>query len=347
VGARRSVLAAAGYPFLLGCYSVLLDCRGEPRPERFALRNEPTRNEPARSELVRAEPIAPLPAAPPQNPVWVALGAQLFESTLVSGDGRVSCRSCHLPEHGFADRLALSRPAGRLPMSKNTPTLLNVAHLEVFNWDGRFSSLEDHLDALIQNPMVQATTWEAVAGRLAADTRWMVAFQRAFTDGLEPGNIRAALLAYERSLASAGAPFDRWLLGDAEALSSEAREGYALFKSRGCVSCHQGALVGGNLFARLGIMKPYYRDPGAIQDSDLGRFIVSARDEDRFVFRVPSLRNVASTAPYLHDGSLPTLDMAVNVMATYQLGRSLDRGQIERIVAFLESLTGSIAEGQP
>jgi cytochrome c peroxidase len=346
------VLAAAGFFFLLGCYSALLGCGGEPRAERVLSRNESAlhesaQHEPSRSEPVRAEPIAVLPAAPSQNPGWVALGAKLFESTLVSGDGQVSCKSCHLPEHGFADERALSRPAGRLPMSKNTPMLLNVAHLEVFNWDGRFSSLDDHLDALIQNPMVQATTWEAVAGRLAADPQWIAAFERAFAQGIEPGNIKAALLAYERSLVSSGAPFDRWLLGDAQALSSEAREGYALFKSRGCVSCHQGALVGGNLFARLGIMKPYYRDPEAVQGSDLGRFLVSAREEDRFVFRVPSLRNVASTAPYLHDGSLPTLDMAVSVMASYQLGRALDPGEIERIVAFLESLTGSPAEAPP
>jgi cytochrome c peroxidase len=120
-----------------------------------------------------------------------------------------------------------------------------------------------------------------------------------------------------------------------------------LFKSRGCISCHQGALVGGNLFARLGILKSYYDDPAAVSDGDLGRFLVSGRDEDRFVFRVPSLRNVATTAPYLHDGSLSTLDMAVSVMATYQLGRSLDRWQIERIVAFLESLTATAAGGRP
>jgi cytochrome c peroxidase len=306
-----------------------------------------SRNEPAHSEPVGAEPIAPLPAAPAQNPAWVALGAELFESTLVSGDGQVSCRSCHLSERGFADGRAVSRPAGRLPMSKNTPTLLNVAHLEVFNWDGRFSSLDDHLDALIQNPLVQATTWEAAAGRLATHPRWLAAFERAFADGLQPGNVKAALLAYERSLVSPGAAFDRWLLGDDRALSSDAREGYALFKSHGCISCHQGTLVGGNLFARLGIMKSYYEGPATAESGNLGRFLVSAREEDRFVFRVPSLRNVAVTAPYLHDGSLSTLGVTVSVMATYQLGRSLDRGQIARIVAFLESLTGSAPQGQP
>jgi cytochrome c peroxidase len=231
-------------------------------------------------------------------------------------------------------------------MSKNTPTLLNVAHLDAFNWDGRFPSLEDHLDSLIQNPMIQATTWESLADRLRASEHWTAAFQAAFTDGVSGANARAALLAYERSLVSPGAPFDRWLLGDDQALAPAAREGYALFKSRGCVSCHQGALVGGNVFARLGITKAYYDDPAAVNEGDLGRFLVSGREEDRFVFRVPSLRNVAKTAPYLHDGSLPTLEMTVSVMASYQLGRSLDAGQVERIVAFLESLTGAAGEGR-
>jgi cytochrome c peroxidase len=333
VGARQSVLAAAGFCFLLGC-------RDEPRPEPAF------RNEPGRSEPVGGEPIAPLPAPLQQNAAWVSLGAQLFDSTVMSDDGQVSCRSCHRPGHGYADDRALSRPAGRLSMSKNTPTLLNVAYLGLLNWDGRFSTLDDHLDALIQNPMVQGTTWDALSARLSASEHWASAFGRAFRDGVSGANAKAALLAYERSLVSPDAAFDRWLLGDTRALTPAAREGYSLFKSRGCISCHQGALVGGNLFARLGIMKPYYDDPAAVTDGDQGRIVSSGREEDRFVFRVPSLRNVAMTAPYLHDGSLPTLDMAVSVMATYQLGRRLDLGQISRIVAFLDSLTGSVSEGQ-
>jgi cytochrome c peroxidase len=287
-----------------------------------------------------------LPGAPSQSPAWVALGRELFASTVVSDDGQVSCRSCHEPDHGFADRRALSRPAGRLPMTKNTPTLLNVVYLDVFNWDGRFSSLEDHLDALIQNPLVQGTTWKAVTARLAASPEWTASFERAFGDGVTAANAKAALLAYERSLVAPGAPFDRWLLGDEQALAGDAREGYDLFKSRGCISCHQGVLVGGNLFQRLGVITAYYDGPAAQSDDNLGRFAVTGREEDRNVFRVPSLRNVAETAPYLHDGSLPTLETAIGVMATYQLGRALDQAEIEKIAAFLESLAGSSPEAR-
>jgi cytochrome c peroxidase len=237
-------------------------------------------------------------------------------------------------------------------MAKNTPTLLNVAQLQVFNWDGRFASLEEHIDTLIQNPMVHGSTWDALAARLRRDEHWSAFFARAFSDGVTGANARAALLAFERSLASPGAPFDRWLLGEKAAISSQAAEGYALFKSRGCVSCHQGVLVGGNLFQRLGIIKPYYDGRVMPDEGDLGRFDVTGRPEDKHVFRVPSLRNVGLTAPYLHDGSLPTLSLAVSVMATYQLGRSLDRDQIDAIVAFLETLSGvqpevALQERQP
>lgn len=291
-------------------------------------------------EPMRNEPIAPV--APPPDPsaaerALASLGAELFESPILSEDGQVSCRSCHDPAHGFADGVAQSMPAGRRPLAMNTPTLLNVGLLQVFNWNGRHASLGEHLDGLIQNPLVHATTWASLARRLRDDERWSARFARVFPGGLDESSARSALLAYERSLVAPGAPFDRWLAGAADGISSEALRGYGLFKSHGCVSCHQGMLVGGNLFQRLGVIRPYYT--GSLKEGDLGRFEVTGRDEDRFVFRVPSLRNIAVTAPYLHDGSLATLESVVRVMATYQLGRPLAREQVSSIVAFLETLT--------
>lgn len=345
MGATEFVVAAAGFCLLLGCRSepgATLESRAEPnRPGAVAVGAA----RPARADST-TEPIAPLPPAPRENPARVAVGAELFASRVLSEDGQVSCKSCHDPRHGFADGQSVSRPAGRSPMAKNTPTLLNVAHLQMFNWDGRFGTLDDHIDALIQNPMVHGSTWDAVAERLRRAEPWPAEFARAFPDGITAANAKAALLAFERSLVSPGAPFDRWLLGEKDAISSRAAEGYALFKSRGCVSCHQGALVGGNLFQRLGIIKPYY-DAGAQNAEDLGRFDVTGKPEDKHVFRVPSLRNVGLTPPYLHDGSLPTLSLAVSVMATYQLGRSLDRDQIANIVAFLETLSGPRLDLEP
>lgn len=342
MGATPVVVAAAGLWMLLGCRSepsTVLQSHAEPNRPAVASA-ELASADPTRRAEPGSEPIAPLPATPHAGSAEAALGAELFASPVLSEDGQVSCKSCHDPERGFADGQSLSRPAGRSSMPKNTPTLLNVAHLQAFNWDGRFATLDDHLDALIQNPLVHGTTWAGLAERLRRDEGWSARFARVFPDGATAANAKAALLAFERSLVSREAPFDRWLLGDGSAISSRAAEGYALFKTRGCVSCHQGALVGGNLFQRLGIIKPYYADSSPADDGDIGRFAVTGRPEDRYVFRVPSLRNVALTAPYLHDGSLPTLAVAVSVMAAYQLGRPLDNEQVGKIVEFLETLSG-------
>lgn len=291
--------------------------------------------------------IGPLPPRPAPAANVAALGRELFSSNIVSGDGRVACASCHRPEHGFAAADALSSADGRPESAVNTPSLLNVAYLTTFNWNGRFSRLEEHLDSLIQNPNVQGTTWSSLAERLAASPDWQARFAGTFADGVSAENARAALLDYERSLVTSDSPFDRWLSGDRGAISSEARRGYELFESRGCASCHQGVLVGGNMFQRLGIMKPYFTDTSAVRDADLGRFALTGRERDRHVFRVPSLRNVALTAPYLHDGSQPTLATVVSVMASFQLGRDLEPDQIDRIVAFLETLTGRLPESVP
>src|SRR6185295_17697771 len=134
-------------------------------------------------------------------------------------------------------------------------------------------------------------------------------------------------------------PFDRWLRGDKQAISAEQRSGYELFKAIGCVACHQGANVGGNMFQRFGVFGDYFKDRGHVTEADYGRYNVTKNEADRFVFRVPSLRNVEHTAPYFHDGSAPTLTHAVQVMAKYQLGRHLADEQVESIVAFLKSLS--------
>jgi cytochrome c peroxidase len=334
VGAAN-IRAGAAWLVFLG-----FGCREPPDTQLQSLRQE------EHPKSVSAEPIGVLPAAPDLDPPQVALGRRLFFSTIISGDGRVSCASCHFPAHGYADPRALSQPEGRPETLTNAPTLLNVAFLDIFNWNGRFTSLSEHLDGLLQNPKIQGTSWSDVAERLESNDRWAEEFSRVFPGGATADNARSVVLAYERSLVSPEAPFDRWLRGDRAAISETARTGYELFKSRGCVSCHQGALVGGNLFQRLGVVKDYF-EPDRVREADLGRFSITGREQDRYAFRVPSLRNVAETAPYLHDGSVPTLDKAVQVMATYQLGRDLDAEQVRQVVAFLETLTGQYAKDVP
>jgi cytochrome c peroxidase len=241
--------------------------------------------------------------------------------------------------------MPLSKIAHRPETATNSTTLYNVGLLYKLTWNGRFGTLEDHIDALIESPKIMGTSWASVAERLRAQPAWEDRFRLAFTDGLNAPNVRSALLAYERSLNTPDSAFDRWLKGDENALSADARRGYALFKSYGCVSCHQGMLVGGNMFQRFGIMRDYLGEKQA-GAADRSRYSITRREEDQQVFRVPSLRNVALTAPYFHDGSAPDLETAVRVMAEYQLGRVLPDGDLKQIVSFLQSLTGAL-DGKP
>jgi cytochrome c peroxidase len=165
-------------------------------------------------------------------------------------------------------------------------------------------------------------------------------FERIYSDGLTQFNIKDAIIAYELSLTTPNARFDRFLRGDKKALTASEKEGYQLFKGYGCISCHQGMNVGGNLFQPFGIIGNYFTDRGKVTHADLGRFNVTQDEADRHVFRVPSLRNVALTPPYFHDGSAQTLEKAIAVMVKYQLGRPLEQEQIERIAQFLRTLTG-------
>jgi cytochrome c peroxidase len=262
----------------------------------------------------------------------VALGASLFASPLLSGDQRVSCASCHFESRGWADRAAHTLAPGRPATALNVPSLFNLEYYFYFTWSGAFDNLAEHADALIENPDIMATTWAAVTERLGRAPGWKARFASVFSDGLTAANVRAALVEYERSLSSTDSPFDRWLAGDAGAISAEAARGFRLFESRGCISCHQGKLLGGNLFQRLGVMREYRAaEPGQAPQ----------------VFRVPTLRNIALSAPYLHDGSAGTLSEVVDIMADVQLGELLSLDETQSIVSFLSTLTGQKRSGYP
>lgn len=315
---------------------------------------------PPRPEADRAAPAPPASASsmPPWDPIApvppvaldgakVALGERLFDDPILSGDGLVACASCHLHDKGYADGRARAAPAGRPEGKINVPTMLDVGLWPSMNWTGKFASIEEHNDALIGRPDVMATSWADCAARAAARPDYVTRFGAVYRDGVTAANVRDALVAYERSLVALDAPFDRYLRGEAGALSDEAREGFFLFRDYGCVSCHQGVGVGGNMFQKFGVMRDYFADRGSVTEADLGRFSVTREERDRHVFRVPSLRNVELTAPYFHDGSAATLEEAIRVMARYQLGRPLADGQVGRIAAFLRSLTGVLPARSP
>jgi cytochrome c peroxidase len=298
-----------------------------------------TAHEPPSSKVVpeagegwSAEPIQPLPLEVDVDAALAELGERLFRSPILSDDGRVACSSCHAADRGMASSSALCRAPGRPVTATNSTTLFNVRYFYKLTWKGKYDALETHLDALIESPNVMASSWANVTRRLQAAPAWRAQFQAVFPDGVQKNNVRRALLEYERSLVTPNAPFDRFLRGETAALSAGAKRGYESFKEYGCASCHQGMAVGGNMRQVFGVMEQYFADPQTAADD--------------YVFRVPSLRNVALTPPYLHDGSVPTLEAAVMVMARHQLGRELPPSDVDEIVLFLKSLTGEY-RGKP
>ena len=288
-----------------------------------------------------ADPIEPIAAVSGLDARKVALGKRLFGDPILSGDGAVSCLSCHQFEKGLSDGQVVSHgPGGRSPTKYNSPTLFNLAHNYKFNWTGKYDTLEDQIQGPMSNPAVMNSKWPDVLRKVGADAGYRRDFEALYLrQGITEASIVDALVTYERSLSTPDSRFDKYLRGDEGALTADEKTGYELFRSHGCVSCHQGMNVGGNLLERFGAVNDYF-DPSAVKPSDLGRFNDTKRKEDEFVFRVPSLRNVAKTAPYFHDGSAATLEAAVTVMANYQLGRPLSDDQTQLLVAFLGTLTG-------
>lgn len=285
------------------------------------------------------EPILPLPAPPSLPPEKVLLGKKLFHDPRLSRDNSIACASCHDLNKGGADQARYSVGVNGATGDVNAPTVFNSALNIAQFWDGRAASLEEQAAGPVHNPVEMASNWEEVSAKLRADSEYPALFERAYPDGISPANITEAIATYERSLLTPNARFDRHLLGEKNALSKAELEGYHRFVNHGCVSCHQGAAVGGNMFQRFGVMGDYFagRTPGK---ADQGRFNVTGLEEDRHVFKVPSLRNVAATKPYFHDGSAKTLADAVRVMGKYQLGKELTDEDVHLIVAFLRTLSG-------
>jgi len=286
----------------------------------------------------------PLPAvvSSDANPVTDAkavLGRTLYMDTRLSRDRNVSCNTCHPLDRYGADGTPVSVGHKGQKGTRNSPTVFNAAgHFAQF-WDGRAATVEEQAKGPILNPVEMAMTSGAeVESVLKSIPEYRELFRRAFPG--EPGpvtfdNAARAIGAFERGLLTP-ARWDRFLKGDAGALTAQEKAGFNKFVQSGCAACHYGPYVGGNAYQKVGMVRPW---PNA---SDTGRQQVTGRESDRFLFKVPSLRNVARTAPYFHDGSAATLAEAIRKMAAYQLGRELADSDIRLIAAWLETLTGQI-----
>jgi cytochrome c peroxidase len=321
-------------PLLFAVFSLLAACNDTPRSAQRAA-------EVAVMQL-QHEPILPLPPAPQIAPALAVLGERLYHDPRLSADGTVACATCHVIEHGGDDGQKTSVGIRQQLGDVNAPTVLNSALNFVQFWNGRAKNLEEQAGGPIENPKEMGNNWPNVLRMLRDDTSYVRQFAEAFPDGISEANVRSAIAGFERTLVTPSARFDLWLTGDKQALSAEERAGYELFKSVGCVACHQGRNVGGNMFQRFGVFGNYLEERGNLRESDYGRFALTGNEADRFVFRVPSLRNVELTAPYFHDGSAATLEDAVRVMARVQLGRPLADEDVSRVVLFLKTLTGKL-----
>jgi cytochrome c peroxidase len=286
------------------------------------------------------EPIRPIPQSILLDAAKVSLGHKLFEEKMLSHDNTVSCASCHDLSAGGADHCVHSVGIHQAEGEINAPTVFNSGlHFKQF-WDGRADSLEDQVDGPTQSDKEMGSTWEEIIAKLEHSTEYKAAFGQIYTNGIQRKNVKDAIAQFERSLITPNSRFDRYLRGEVTAITAEEKEGYRKFKTYGCITCHQGVDVGGNMFQPFGVLGDYFGDRGSVTKADLGRFNVTGNDEDKFVFKVPSLRNIALTAPYFHDGSAKTLEQAVTTMAKYQLGRELPPKDLEQIVLFLKTLTG-------
>lgn len=286
------------------------------------------------------EPIQPIPLEANEDVRKVQLGEALFNDTQLSKDNTVSCASCHNLRTGGVDRRARSIGVDGLEGSINSPTVYNSgANFKQF-WDGRAETLEDQIEGPMHAANEMASSWPEVIRKLSKSPDYDSSFKLLYSDGIQARNIKDAISAFERSLSTPHSRFDQYLRGDQSAINDEEKHGYLIFKSHGCISCHQGVNVGGNMFQTFGVMADYFADRGKLTKEDLGRFNVTGQEKDRYVFKVPSLRNVELTAPYFHDGTAPTLEGAVKVMAKYQLGRQLSQEELSALVSFLKTLTG-------
>jgi cytochrome c peroxidase len=296
--------------------------------------------------------VAPSPAINPATPAKVALGRLLFHDKRLSESSTVSCASCHNLAEGGADHQPLSTGVHNEHNPRNTPTVWNVGFMTSYYWDGRASSLEAQAMSQLLNPLDMGMKDEAY---VTARLRSIGGYQRYFTDAFGAAdavtaeNAVRAIAAFERSLVNGDAPYDRFVHGDRSALSEQQVRGMELFRSAGCSRCHQGAafvgpsLQAGSVFTMkfpTHPLSPYVASYDLARDR--GRFEWTSREQDRYQWRVPTLRNLVYTAPYMHNGSVPTLAHAVRTMGSTELERTFTDAETDDIVAFLKALSGPL-----
>jgi len=299
----------------------------------------------------------PIPADNPQTEAKILLGKTLYFDPRLSSTGTISCNSCHNVMAGGDDNRPHSVGVEGKQGGRSAPTVWNSAFLSVQFWDGRASSLEEQAKGPVTNPVEMGMKdWDAVINRLEAVPGYVTLFKSAFGDDkpLTADNAVKAIAAYERTLITPNSPYDRYVKGDKTALTEQQVKGMNTFAELGCTSCHAGPNFSGpSLSMGEGFFMKFPTFAGSQYETqynltqDMGRYSVTKKETDKNLWRVPTLRNIALTAPYFHNGAVLTLNEAVRVMAKTQLNQALTDKQAQDIVAFLNALTGDFPEQTP
>lgn len=277
--------------------------------------------------------VTPIPKKPDYNYKKALLGKKLFFDTRLSHNNTISCASCHLIEEGGDDNNSVSIGINGQKGTRNSPTVFNARYNKLQFWDGRAKDLEDQVKGPIHNKVEMGSNFKEIISKLKKDNYYSKEFLFLYNNGITDKNISNAISEFEKALTTPNSKFDNYLRGDKKALNEEELKGYQLFKDYGCISCHNGVNIGGNLLQKIGTIEKYYTE-------DLGLYNITKKEEDKFYFKVPSLRNVELTAPYFHDGSVKTLEAAVDIMVKHQVGYLIEKEEILYIIKFLKTLTG-------
>ncbi len=291
----------------------------------------------------------PIPVENPfhPDPEKVALGDKLYHDMCLSGDDSVSCASCHGLDEGGVDHLMVSTGIQGQRGPINAPTVYNAAFNMAQFWDGRAADLQEQAAGPVANPLEMGADWEDVCTRLAADDQYAAAFEKLYDGAITTDTATDAIAEFEKTLITPGARFDKYLAGDEDALDEQEKQGYQLFVAHDCATCHAGVNLGGLTYERMGLRRDYFAERGGpLTDADQGRINVTQVETDRHKFKTPTLRNVALTWPYFHDGSAKTVADAVRTMMAVQCDVDCSDEDAEALVAFLETLTGEY-NGKP
>ena len=285
--------------------------------------------------LFSKELITPIPLNPSFDYQKALLGQKLFFDTRLSGNNTISCANCHFLEDGGDDNLPVSFGIDGKTGVRNSPTVLNARYNATQFWDGRAKDLQEQVKGPIHNPVEMNSNFKEIISKLKKDKKYNNKFLSIYDEGITEFSITDAISEFEKTLTTPNSRFDKYLRGDNTAITKDELDGYNVFKEYGCISCHNGVNIGGNLIQKIGIMDKF-------KSKDFGLYHLTNKEEDKHYFKVPSLRNIELTAPYFHNGQVKTLKDAVENMIMLQIGYVLKENEINNIVKFLKTLNGDI-----